>query len=30
MINEVPEEFEEASTTHMDFPSISGIVAYAQ
>jgi hypothetical protein len=26
----VPEEFEEASTTHMDFPSISGIVAYAQ
>jgi len=24
------EELEESSTAHMDFPSISGIVAYAQ
>jgi hypothetical protein len=28
--NEMPEELEESSTAHMDFPSISGIVANAQ
>jgi len=30
LINEIPEDLEVTSTAHMDFPSISGIVTYAQ